>query len=417
MLVANTFEGDARVHRTAAALAAAGWDVTLLARHRAGLPVDERIDGFRVRRLAAGPEKARRIGRWLTGPAAMAVRAARRLVHRAPIMRRYAAAADFRRRQVRLLAYCRMVLAHARNAPPDVIHAHDFPCLQAAHRVWMDAGVPYVYDSHELWTERNRLDAVIAAGEPEWERQREEAAIRKAAFTITVCDSIADHLVHAYQIPRPVVLRNTPLRRPEGYVGMTARRALGLTADDFLLVYVGKITRHRGVIDALEALVHLEARFKFVTVGALDPRFADEFAAAIERFGVAPRVFAFGPVPHSDVASAITDCDVSLVTMNRVCLSYAYALPNKLFESLQAGLPVIGPDSPEIEKIIASYGCGLTYRDRDGRHLAATITTLAADPALRSRLKAGAVDAARTLCWENEQVKLREAYGQLPPGR
>jgi glycosyltransferase involved in cell wall biosynthesis len=124
-------------------------------------------------------------------------------------------------------------------------------------------------------------------------------------------------------------------------------------------------------------------------------------------------VFCIDPVASEDVSTWISDVDVSLTTMNRVCLSYVYTLPNKLFESVHAGVPIIGPDSPEIIRIVDKYNCGLVYRDMDSTHLAEQINYLMNNTELAQKFKMGAELAAADLCWEKERLKLLGAYKEF----
>ncbi len=430
MLVSNTFENDARVDRCAQALSQLGLEVTLLARHREGLPLRERVNGYEVIRLTpqavlqksyspAEPRKLRSLPRRALGMAISRSKRGLRILTRSmaktgksilPLVFREL---EFRRRQILSYAYSQAVLDFAKNFKPDLIHAHDFYCLLAAHRAHETLGVPYVYDSHELWTERNRLHA-SGSKEKKWELKNEAIGLRSALFSITVCDSISEHLARHYQVSKPVVIRNTPERaipHPEGKVDL--RKQLGLSPNDFLAVYVGKLTYHRGVLDILQALPLMEEKIKLICIGPSDSRFEAEFRTWVKKLKLEKRVFALPPVEPKNVFRWIASCDVSLTTMNRACLSYTFALPNKLFESLQAGLPIIGPDSPEIEKILKQYSCGETYRDGDAKHLAQKILSFQQNSGKVESYRKAALEAARDLCWENEREKLWEAYRQV----
>lgn len=440
MLVSNTFENDARVDRCAQALSQLGLEVTLLARHREGLPLRERVNDYEVIRLtpqsviqksyspapASAPAEARQarsLPRRALGMAISRTRKGLRFVVRGiaktgrsvlPLQKVFGEL-EFRRRQILSYAYSQAVLDFAKSFKPDLIHAHDFYCLLAAHRVHETLGVPYVYDSHELWTERNRLHA-SGSKEKNWELKNEAIGLRSALFSITVCDSISEYLARHYQVPKPVVIRNTPERaipHPEGKIDL--RKQLGLSTNDFLAVYVGKLTYHRGVLDILQVLPLMEEKIKLICIGPSDSRFEKEFRSWVKKLKLEKRVFVLPAVEPKDVFRWIASCDVSLTTMNRCCLSYTFALPNKLFESLQAELPIIGPDSPEIERILKQYSCGESYRDGDAKHLAEKILSFQQNPGKVERYRNAASEAARDLCWENEREKLWQAYRQVLP--
>ncbi|RMD86081.1 MAG: glycosyltransferase [Candidatus Dadabacteria bacterium] len=296
---------------------------------------------------------------------------------------------------------------------PDIIHAHDFYPLRAAYTAWAKYKIPYVYDSHELWLERNRVGRLPDTKITEWEEAEEKRGIKNAAFSITVCRSIAESLKERYGIPMPLVIRNIPCKKssaPQQKAAKDVKALLGVSPNDFLAVYIGKATFHRGIFDILRALPSLSEEIKFAVIGYFDPEFLIEYNKEIEILGIKDRVFRYGPVPPSLLLNTIRGADVSLVTMNAICKSYYFTLPNKLFESIIGGLPVIATDLPEMRALIEKYQCGLLYQDGDSKSLAHAIKTLAKDPLLARTLAANSVKAANKLDGSLEQAKMVEAY-------
>lgn len=111
------------------------------------------------------------------------------------------------------------------------------------------------------------------------------------------------------------------------------------------------------------------------------------------------------------VTTALSDGDVSFVLTNPSCLSYRYSLPNKLFESLHAGLPVIANDLPDTGAIVRDSGAGLVVgQSADPSELAAAVRLAISD---RDALSAAARSAARGLRWENDIGALIHAYAEM----
>jgi glycosyltransferase involved in cell wall biosynthesis len=103
---------------------------------------------------------------------------------------------------------------------------------------------------------------------------------------------------------------------------------------------------------------------------------------------------------------------VGLVTIEDVCLSYHWSLPNKLFETIQAGLPVVAADLPEIGDVVNGYGVGVTVDVRSPESIARGVDSVL-DAANYGRFRANARLAAEALTWENEKEKLLEVYRRL----
>ena len=92
-----------------------------------------------------------------------------------------------------------------------------------------------------------------------------------------------------------------------------------------------------------------------------------------EEHGVVDRVRFVDPVPPDDVPTVISDADVSVVYPQPVTLNALYGLPNKLFQSIQAGLPVVASDTPDVADVVTTLGVGPVAPARDVPALAHAI--------------------------------------------
>ncbi len=432
MCLFTNFENDARVDRTAKTLAANGHTVTVFAQHRIGLAAQENVNGYTiVREQFDGflPYNKEAFERDLKDiyPFKSLMRGIFKQSstkdYKEPLTTPYD---NFNKRKERYYRYVIILEKFAKEYKPDFVHAHDFNTLIAAHELWKNLKIPYIYDSHELWIHRNRANVNYSRLEKQWEERVEKRCIKDAYQTITVCDSIAEYLADKYSIKTPVVVRNTPepitpsqkKKIEESNLSVkkeeySLRKEFGFSKDDFVAVYVGRITFYRGLSDIIKALPHMDSRVKLVTLGYFDRRFESVFRSLTKKYKVEDRVFSWGPVPTTEVVLWLKDCDVSLTTMNRSCLSYVFTLPNKLFESIQATVPIIGPDSPEICKIVKNYSCGLTYKDQHYKELAAKVNSLVVDREKLTLLKKNAAKASQELHWNKEKHKLLDLYNTI----
>ena len=94
-------------------------------------------------------------------------------------------------------------------------------------------------------------------------------------------------------------------------------------------------------------------------------------------------------------------------------MSYRFSSPNKLFESLHAGLPIIGSDLPEIRRVLRRFKCGIAVPERDPDAIARAMTDILGARDLHARLSDGARAAAIHLNWETEEAKLVSAYAGI----
>lgn len=304
--------------------------------------------------------------------------------------------------------FWRRSAAAAEAWQPDACHAHDLNVMPGAARVARRTGAKLVYDTHELWRHRNRHGelrpvARVVDAVQEWR------LIRRADLILTVSPSIGEWLQRRYRLRTPVtILRNLPLRR-QAREGPPLRELAGLT-DEQVIMYTGRITSGRGLEEAVEALTELPTDVVLVLLGYGDDLYGRQLRHRADRCGVRERVRFLDAVTPDQVPAVASQANVALVAVEPVCLSYRFALPNKLFEAIQAGLPVLASDLPDMRRVVREHDLGELFQTgrpdevRDGlrRILAA-----------HDRFAERTAKAAAQLHWSNEAHVLLSAYENL----
>ncbi len=375
MLVRNGLAFDTRVKKEAASLAAAGFRVTVLARKLRDLPEREEVGGATVLRIRGVPrlDRVERGRRWL-----------RRL-----------AGTSVDHIWWTHLGYRRSARGRIRELQPDAVHAHDLNTLHAA----LGAGVPVVYDAHELELARRRYPGPLARAA---DRAVERRGIRAAAARITVSEGIARELAQTYGVPEPTVILNSPsltTRDQEPAVDLRA----GLPADAELAVYVGKVLLERA---GLEQLV--EALPESFHAGFLGPPPADDARAALS----GARVHWFDAVPYAQVPATLRAATCTVIPLQNVHRSYDLALPNKLFDSIMAGVPIGVSRLEEASRLVRGHGIGVVFDETSPASIAAALEELAElrrDPGLAARFAA----LQEEIAWERQEAKLVALYEGL----
>lgn len=474
MAVASGIARDARVRKSALAVADAGYRVTVLwGDHEGsavvegelgpvrtiGLPVPYLLRDQRARRVArrrgwrpAWPgyrdratlraaavalaaASARVEGR---GVVARAVLRARTLVHRgrakAFAVQERGFAGLWRRRDRRRLVRLATVdwrreLANIADLEaaftrwlwrlePDVLHVHDIHLLGAgvqARRRLAARGrrVPLVYDAHEFVPGMTGGDPVVEAA-----YQRMEAElVGEADALITVSEPIADALQDRYRLPRrPAVVLNTPSAGPAPAADADVRSAAGVAADAPLLVYSGVLGRLRNVPTIIRALALLDgAHFAAVCVPNAHYPVARALLDVAADAGVADRVHLVEPVDPEHIIDFLRTADVGVHPMVRGLANHEMALPNKLFDYVYAGLPVAVSDVAEMERFVHEWGVGETFDPDDPAALAAAVSVVLADlPGFRARTASEELRAAYS--WEHQAARIAELYASLDGG-
>lgn len=378
-VVLNDFAPDVRVLKEAASLVEAGADVTLFALWDGQRPREETVDGIVVRRFA--------------------------LAFRSVKGAKWALLAKY-------LDCLRQMRAAAIAHKPDVIHVHDLSALPIGWMVAGALGCRFIYDSHELWADSTHNSIV-----PGWVFARvaaaERAMARRADRVITVSDGIADVLARSMGIARPLVVRNVPPASADAgrLRSGVLRQALGLPEDAFVFLYVGGVMGNRGVdllLDAFAALDRPDAHLVFLGTRAMPPGLGGGLSQA-----AGSRVHFQPPVPFKDVAVWASDGDVGIHPIRDSSLSHRLCLPNKLFEYIQARLPVIVTDLPEMGRFVRDYGLGRLFPDGDGAALRDAMAAMMDDRGTLAAMRRGSEEAAATLVWENERQRVIDLYQAL----
>lgn len=266
---------------------------------------------------------------------------------------------------------------------PDLIHAADRFCLVAADtyaRARRASGrpVPWVYDAHE-W-----IPGQVLHGGPHaktaWLAAEHELAPRADAV-IAVSEELADRMQTRHRLSRrPTVVVNAPVsvrvpmdpaeRRP-------LRQEVGVGEDVPLLVYVGKLSELRGVLTVVRALSLLPG-VHAALVGSQDVRTRDELRELAASLGVADRLHLLDYVPAACVTWYISSADIGLSPLLPTAAHHA-ALPTKIRECLQAGLPLVVSDMRAQGAFVRDHSLGAVHQPDDEHSLADAVRTVLDD--------------------------------------
>jgi glycosyltransferase involved in cell wall biosynthesis len=291
------------------------------------------------------------------------------------------------------------VVARMRREDLTVIHTHSVSALPVGVVLKWLTGAPVVYDAHELESETNGLSRFRS----KLTRWAERMWIRGADRSITVCDSIADWYADAYSMPRPTVIRNVPLKTSATARPTTVLRdAHDVPHDAPLFLYQGSLAPGRGIEALLDIFTGFDSHKHLVLMGygPLEEEIRDAQSSS-------PNIHFQPAVPPDQVLNYTASADAGLCLIENTCLSYYYSLPNKLFEYLLSGLPVLVNDMPEQRRIVERFQCGWVVPESLDEQKILFASIGAEEIAAR---KEGAANAAESFDWEEEANHLRELY-------
>jgi len=393
MIVANDMVYDSRVDRHAETLGMNGHDVTVLCVRTSRTMPEERKSHYLIirRRNPLRDLFERRM-------CARAILRAER-----DLARESGRASSFRNivrtlSQISLAAtFDAVMICSARQLNADVYICNDLYTLRVGTFMKL-FGKRVIYDSHELYPD-------LVSGTPSYLRRLirniESLLIRSADIVTTVNDFIALELSSRYGIPHPIVIMNCP--RTTASLPATRHRAERRR----VVLYSGTLWQERGLENVVLACGYLrkDVQVVFRGEGAIEAKLR-EMSRGLENCVIEK------PVPMAEVIPKAAEADVGIIPYLPTTLNNLYASPNKLFEYLQAGLPVIGSDLPFIRKIVVEHDVGSVFDPFDPKDIARTMNLITRDEILEAK-RANVKKIRSRFSWEIESKKLLDAVSGL----
>jgi glycosyltransferase involved in cell wall biosynthesis len=461
LVLPTTAEYDSRTYRIASGLTRRGHEVTVLARLGPGLPVEERhAAGYRIVRVPVaaieglplpglvrlGRVAIRRIHAWRTGtpyrpvpplgaipaadpavpvaapgppapvrapsgtsrvPAVTATRPARR-----PSLPRRLASGAMRRLAIPLTIRAQRNASRRVAPDADLFHGMAYMGIPIALDLAGRRNAAVVYDARDIY-----VDAANLARMPTWMRRAigwaERRWARRASRVVTVNEPYAEVMARRWGIGLPLIVMNCAYRTPAP--ATRPRRfhdALGLPAETRVVLSQGGFSRDRGIEQLIEAIPSIPgAALVLLGYGVLEA----ELRARAAEPALAGLVHVLPAVPPVELLDWVGSADVVAMPIQPTTLNHRLTTPNKLFEAIAVGVPVVASDLPGMAPTVREAGAGLLVDPTDPAAIAAACRELLAEPAAAAAERRARILAAahETYNWESQLERLVAEYGRL----
>lgn len=284
----------------------------------------------------------------------------------------------------------------------DLVVANDWRALPIAARVAKRSGASVHYDSHEYAIEERADDRAWRMLIRPLVQRIENAYIGHVQGVSTVGEEIAEALREHYDlVEKPVVVRNVPAYEP-----MRLKRV----GDPITYLFHGGFAPDRGLEELLKSVPMWNEGRHLVVRGMGSPAYTASLQGLVEKLGVTDRVRFERPVPMLDLIQFANKADVGMFTPLGVSSQSRFALPNKLFEYIMAGLAICISDLPEMGRIVREFRVGVLIERTTPEAIADAVNGLG--PAEILGYKERSLKAAKILSWEQEQGRLLDAIGR-----
>lgn len=297
----------------------------------------------------------------------------------------------------------------------DVYHAHDLSALPASYIASRLRRRPLIFDAHEL--------PLAGLKGTRWEpfsglfKRALSHILPRCAGVITVSPYIGREIRTSYHSPVVTLVRNIP---PYQKMVKTDRlpKRLGLGPEVRIALYQGNVQRDRNLEILVRAASFLEPDTVLVVMGRADEAVLAQLQGIIEGEGLAERVKILPAVPYKELLEWTASADIGLVIISpEYSLNNRWCLPNKLFEYLMAGLPVLATSLDAVADLLSQYGVGRIVASLVPSEIGAAINSMLADHESLDHMRSRIGPAVEEdLNWEKEQDQLLHLYENVLPG-
>lgn len=290
----------------------------------------------------------------------------------------------------------RKLLRYLGDVDFDLAVACDLDTILAVTRASKLKGLPFVFDSHELFTEVPELDGRKLV-KSVWSRIG-KMCIPSATRCYTVGSAIASELSNKYGRPFDVV-RNVPELSHDSIKSWEER--------DAVIFYQGALNEGRGLEALIDSMVEIDG-YELLLAGEGD--LSQALRHRVMEQGLESKVQFLGRISPQGLPELTGRARIGVNVLEFQSKSYFLSLANKFFDYMQAGTPSINMEFPEYLTILKNYQTGITVGKLTANVLSVAIKSIIENEELWSRLSQNCLEARKVFCWENEKKVLLNIY-------
>ena len=391
---------DVRAEKVCEALTRMGHDVHMVARNRKRQPVQEELEECTVHRMVPWSWAGRTLDAASQFPAFINPR------------------------------WTSLMSRTARKCRVEGVVVRDLPLAPTAIRVARRLGLPVILDMAEhypammrdLWETGSTRFGDSIVRNPRIVEAVERWVLARVDHTLVVVDESRARLVSAGVPPEKIsIVGNTPpLSRLDEFACLRqTREARGQSGrseghSTLRLIYLGIMEEARGVHLIIDAVGAARSGGLPVTLDLIgDGRSLPAFRDRAMELGLGTEVVrVHGYLPYKEALEKVAQMDAGLVP-HFASESWESTIPNKLFDYMSLGLPVIASDVTPVARVLSETGAGMTFRDRSVDDLARVIRVLYEDTD-RSRMGHAGVRAIRARYhFERDAEVLKEVVDRV----
>jgi glycosyltransferase involved in cell wall biosynthesis len=292
----------------------------------------------------------------------------------------------------------------------DLVFAHDVPVMPLGARLKAAWGAPLISDLHEVFPEQDERFTTNTARQ--YWRGLEGAGLAASDGIICVNAAVAEYVRTTYGPAAPIALIHNAVSYWNPVAsGPTLRSYYPIPDGARIMLFVGSLRPHKNLEVVVEGFAAANIDGWVLAILGEGP-LQDKLQALVRRRRLEGRVFIGQHVRQRDLIQVTASADVALLPYQGFDFNHLISTPNKLFEYIQARLPIATSKLPMVERFVGVHGNGAFLDFSSAEALAVGLVAFVRDvaPGIAPALLEA---AAREFSWENEEEALLRLVDQV----
>lgn len=292
----------------------------------------------------------------------------------------------------------------------DVIHVHDLPCLKVGLYAAKKKNIPLVYDAHELYYAQD----ILGKKQQKFYYKLEKKYIKKADTVITVNPFIGKLMEERYRISTPNIIMNCT-EKPNNFEENQTKNILkekGNIPDDWkVILYQGWISPERNIETLVRGVKYFPEKTCLAIIGYGE--YEKNLRDIVVEEHIEDKVFFLGKVESDEMLNYSVGADIGVIPYRPIDDNHLYCSPNKLFEYVLAGVPIISDSLPFFEMMKKDHGFIVTTNMGSPKEFGRVVEGLLSKEGELQKLKDNCNKASKVLNWNEEGKKLLKIYEEI----
>jgi len=286
----------------------------------------------------------------------------------------------------------------------DIYFASDFFSLPACVITAKVRRVKAFYDSREIYTGLPFHDDKPLV--KKLFRIIEGFLVKRVENVFTTGEMDSQYIEKLYSLKKTYLFRNLPLTR-ENIVPVDYHSKYNIPINGIIILYQGIIVKGRGIDTYFKAVQKMENLYLVILGSGEHLSF---YKTLSDEMNISKRVIFTGKIFQDEILNYTAGAFAGLSLIDNISINNYYALPNKLFEYVMTGLPVIVNDLPQMKKVVEDYDIGAIIKNVNEDELISVLRNWIENKDVYKTKKDNCKKASQELNWENEFNKIYHLF-------